>query len=68
MITIDYTDDFNQGKLFGFEAILKAIIDDGDSVWRKKRNTLLDPNMKSILMIVNRKINMMYILLFGEKI
>ena len=68
MLTVNYSEKQDEGRLFTFETICKMLIDDGDSVWRKKRSSLLDPNMKSLLMIVDRKSNIMYILLFGEKL
>ena len=68
MLTVSYANKADEGRLFTFETVCKMLIDDGDSVWRKKRSSLLDPNMKSVIMIVDRKSNIMYILLFGEKI
>lgn len=66
MLTVNYSEPKDAKKLFTFETICKLLIDDGDALWRKKRNTLMDPKMKSILMVVNRKSNVMFIILFGE--
>jgi len=68
MLTVNYSEPKDAKKLFTFETICKLLIDDGDALWRKKRNTLLDQKMKSILMVVNRKSNIMFIILFGEYI
>ena len=68
MLTINYSDPNDKGKMFTFESVINLYIDDGDPLWRKKRNSLLDPKMKSIMMIVDRKHNIMFLILFGEPI
>ena len=68
MLSINYSEDKDRTRLFTFESVCKLLIDDGDPLWRKKRSSLMDPRMKSILMVVDRKNNIMFILLFGERI
>ena len=64
VLTIDYSQEIDLSRMFTFESILKMMIDDGDSVWRKRRNILLDPSLQSILMVIDRLNNIMYMILF----
>lgn len=64
VLSIDYSQEIDLSRMFTFESILKMMVDDGDSVWRKRRNIILDPSIESILMVVDRLNNIMYILAF----
>ena len=61
--------DLNQEKerFFGFEDIIKLFIDDGDSN-RTTQRLLLSDQIKSMVILVNRKYNIMYLILFGDRV
>jgi hypothetical protein len=68
MLTIDYSEEFEKGRMFTFESIVKMFIDDTDPVWHKQRSSLLEPNLRSIMILIDRQQKVMYLILFGEKI
>lgn len=68
MLSINYSEEKDRTRLFTFESICKMLIDDGDPLWRKKRSSLMDPKMKSVMLAIDRKENVMFVLLFGDQI
>lgn len=56
-----------KSKIFSFEHMAKILIDDEDQVYKKRRVTLLDPDLRSVLIVIDRVSKVAYIALFGEE-
>ena len=65
MITFELQND-EADRLFTFESMARLLIDDGDPLWHKKRNALLDPNLRSCMIVIDRDHLVLYVMLFGE--
>ena len=61
---IDHSEPRLRDRIFGFEEMMRLAINDGDTS-RTSRRLLLNKQVRSTNIIIDRKANIMYIVLFG---
>ena len=66
MVTLDYQND-KCSRMFTFESIARLFINDGDPVKRAKQKSLLDDDLRSMVMVIDQDHQIMYVILLGKK-